>query len=98
MTKAYLVGIIWADQSEFFTYRQKESRLLEKHGGRYLVVGGDPAVVQGDQCPRSVVVIEFPSRDAAKAFYNDPDYASLQLTVPQLDPDVHFVLVDGVES
>lgn len=96
MARAYLIGSMWTDLDEFVDYQQKSASLLAKFGGRYLVVGGNPAVVQGDECPRSVVVLEFPDRNAAKAFYNDPGYADLRLTVPPPPFDMRFVLVDGL--
>ncbi len=69
--------------------------MLDKYGGRYLVVGGDPAVIQGDECPKSVVLLEFPTREAAKSFYNDPEYEPLVISGSLSSKELHFVLVDG---
>ena len=52
---------------------------------------GEPVIKTG------MVVIEFPSRVAAQAWYDDPDYQplkELRRTGSQLD----FVLVDGLDE
>ena len=68
--------------------------LIEKHGGRYLVRGEPPMVVEGDWAPERMVILEFPSRENAQAFLADPAAQSLfairhRTTVSKL------VLVDG---
>jgi uncharacterized protein (DUF1330 family) len=45
------------------------------HGGRFLIRGGEPESLEGPGTPARVVVLEFPSRDAARAFYNSEQYA-----------------------
>jgi len=42
-----------------------------------------------------VVVLEFPSMEHAKSWYNDPDYAPL-ITLRQGGSDLDFILVDGL--
>ena len=49
--------------------------LVAKHGGRYLARTAEHERLEGDaQDPALRVVIEWPSRDAAKAFMSDPAY------------------------
>lgn len=71
---AYLVNkfdII--DESMFDTYVAGVMPLIAKHGGTVLV--GDKAArgLEGP-APGMNVVIEFPSEEAAMAFYEDPAY------------------------
>ena len=48
------------------------SALISKHGGRYLVRGAEPeTIVAGSDVPQFVVVLEFPSKSAAKAFFDE---------------------------
>ena len=97
---AYAIGTydIW-DAAWRDVYRQGTMELIAKHGGRFLVrpdchvarLEGDPAIKTG------MVVIEFPSRTAAEAWYNDPDYQPLK-ELRQTRSQLDLVLVDGLEE
>lgn len=55
-------------------YRALVPAAVAAYGGRFVVRGGETAVLEGDWAPRRVVVIEFPDLAAAKAFYDSPAY------------------------
>ena len=78
-----------SDPSWIPSYVEAVQDLLNKHGGgRYLARGlnsdwahkfgvtdvGQYDVLEGDNRPDGVVVLEFPSMDAAHDFFDDPDY------------------------
>jgi uncharacterized protein (DUF1330 family) len=52
------------------------SKQIEKYGGRYLTKTGTHEMLEG-QRPTRVVVVEFPSKQAIKNWYNDPGYRPL---------------------
>jgi len=58
-------------------YRAKVPDTIAKYGGRFLVRGGAHEVIEGNWRPKRVVVLEFPSMDALKRWYNSPDYKPL---------------------
>lgn len=62
------------DPAAYEQYRARVPAAIAKHGGRFLARGGEVAVLEGAWSPRRVVVIEFPSLEAAKAFYDSPEY------------------------
>jgi uncharacterized protein (DUF1330 family) len=64
------------DPDGYEEYKQGAQRLIAEHGGRYLGRGGAATPLEGDWLPRFVIV-EFPSYDAALAFYHSPDYQRL---------------------
>ena len=45
------------------------------HGGRFMVRGGDPEVLEGAGLPDRIVILEFPSREVARRFADSADYA-----------------------
>ena len=94
---AYLVGgVDVSDPAWVAEYGPKVEALVEKHGGRYLVRGGEMDVVEGTTpTSRVMVVIEFPSLENARAWYNDPDYAPL-IKLRQTGSEAEIVLVDGL--
>jgi len=65
------------DPAGFEEYRQKVSPLIAQFGGRYLVRGGDVRTLEGSLPIRRLVVLEFPSVEAAQRFYDCPEYQPL---------------------
>ena len=51
--------------------------MVAKHGGKPLAVAPGADVREGDWPAGRNILIEFPDRAAAEAWYNDPDYAPL---------------------
>lgn len=64
------------DPEGFRAYSAALPPIYEKYGGRYLAMVPAPLVevAEGDAEHRSVVVAKFPSRQAAWAFWNSPEY------------------------
>jgi uncharacterized protein (DUF1330 family) len=50
---------------------------VARHGGRFLVRGGDVVPLEGDWRPGRLVVIEFPDLDALHAWYDSDEYRAL---------------------
>ncbi len=93
--KAYLVlDITIHDFETFSEYIDKIPEFIEKHSGRYIVQGEVATVMEGDWEPQRMVVLEFPSRDAAKAFLQDPDAQPL-FEIRHKTTTSKLVLVDG---
>ncbi len=92
---AYLVAHIEVhDPAGFDEYRTRVAPVVEAFGGRYLVRGGALETLEGAEQQRRVVVIEFPSMDAARSFYHSPAYAPvLQRRLDSAASDI--VLVEG---
>ena len=93
--KAYLVlDFSVKDGPSFMPYVEAIPAFIEKHGGRYVVRGEPPTVMEGDWAPERMVILEFPSRESAQAFLADSDAQPLfalrhRTTISKL------VLVDG---
>ena len=94
---AYAIGRLqMRDASWLAEYGPKTAALVEKHGGTYRVRGGAMERLEGEgDLPSVIVVLEFPSMDQARAWYNDPEYAPL-IALRQAGSELDFVLVEGV--
>lgn len=66
------------DPEAFKKYGEGVPATIEKHGGRYLIRGGEHETVEGDWKPGRVVVLEFPDMAALKGWYNSDDYRELK--------------------
>lgn len=92
---AYLVAHIDVhDPAGFEEYRTRVVPVVAAYGGRYLVRGGALETLEGGEQRRRLVILEFPSMDAAQGFYHGPEYAPvLQLRLSSAVSDI--VLVEG---
>jgi uncharacterized protein (DUF1330 family) len=63
------------DSSWVPAYVEHTTRLVEEHGGRYLARTPRSQRLEGDREPPQIsLIIEWPSREAAEAFYESPAY------------------------
>lgn len=93
--KAYLVlDFSVHDLRGFMPYVSAIPAFIAKHGGRYIVQGVEPTVMEGDWKPDRVVILEFPERRNATAFLADPDAQAL-FAVRHRTTTSKLILVDG---
>lgn len=65
--KGYLIlDLKVKSYDDFKEYIENIPAFIEKHGGRYIVQGVVPEVMEGDWQPERVVILEFPSPSVAK--------------------------------
>jgi uncharacterized protein (DUF1330 family) len=75
---AYVIADVQiADPERYKEYTAHTPASIVRHGGRWVVRGGTTQVLEGDWNPGRIVVIEFPSVDAALAWFNSDDYQEL---------------------
>jgi uncharacterized protein (DUF1330 family) len=76
--KTYLVAnLTVTDPERYALYRDQVPAIVARYGGRYLIRGGPIETVEGALALDRFVVIGFDSEDAAKRFYDSPEYAPL---------------------
>jgi len=74
MAAYVVVDITVSDAEKMQQYRQLAEIAVHKFGGRYLVRGGKSEILEGDWQPQRLVVLEFPSPEAVRSFYDSPEY------------------------
>jgi uncharacterized protein (DUF1330 family) len=74
---AYVISEVEVlDEDRADRYRALAQHSIEQYGGRYLVRGASPNVVEGVwPSQQRVVIVEFPSMDTAQEWYASPEYA-----------------------
>lgn len=95
MSAYLIVDVHVRDAAAYAEYVKRTPPLIARHGGRYLVRGGDHETLEGDWRPSRLVVLEFPSAENARAFLNDPDYAPVK-AVRHRAAATNLTLVEGV--
>ena len=73
MSAYVLVEIEVEDDAGYEEYRPLAAASVARHGGRYLARGGKTEAFEGEWAGR-IVVLEFDSLDAARAWYHSDDY------------------------
>ena len=74
---AYLIASVLVKDDKWVPeYAARVHDIAAKHGGRYLSRSGNIDVLEGDPLDATLIaLIEFPDKNAARAFANDPEYA-----------------------
>jgi uncharacterized protein (DUF1330 family) len=72
---AYVIAMVnITDPEKYAKYSAKATLASQKHGGEFIVRGGDPETVEGALPYSRVVVNRFETREKARAFYNSMEY------------------------
>lgn len=76
----YVFGDIYLKHADWVEeYLSRINAFIEAHDGRVLSRSVNMEKVEGDRAlPTNVILIEFPNREAALGFFEDPDYQPLR--------------------
>ncbi|MEM1163083.1 MAG: DUF1330 domain-containing protein [Pseudomonadota bacterium] len=86
------------DDSWIPAYLPAANALVAKHGGKYLARTSSHERLEGDSAdPALRIILEWPTKDAAKAFMNDPDYAA-HLAARTNGSVSHHALIEGKDD
>ncbi len=72
---AMLIATVRVNDPE--TYRKYTARtgdIIARHGGRFVVRGGDVTTLEGEAFRDRLVVLEFPDMASLEAMYHSKDY------------------------
>jgi uncharacterized protein (DUF1330 family) len=94
---AYVIADVKVSDPEQYTqYMALSPGAIAAAGGRFVVRGGRHETLEGAWQPNRLVVIEFPSYDAAKAFYDSEKYREARDKRAGATEFFNMVVVDGV--
>ena len=72
---AYLIADIdVTDPVNYESYRPLASAAVAQFGGKFLSRGGKVESVEGAWAPKRLVILEFPSMQRLREFYDSPEY------------------------
>ncbi|MBV9956328.1 MAG: DUF1330 domain-containing protein [Pseudolabrys sp.] len=98
MAKGYWVALVEVKNPDGYKneYVAGLPTALKKFGGRYVTRGGQTQVPEGSSKSR-VVVLEFPSYQAAVDCYNSPEYAPLK-AARKAHAQADIIIVEGYDG
>jgi len=72
---AYIIARVEVtDWNQYRDYTSDTPAATARYNGKFIVRGTEILTLEGEPETRRLVVIEFPSLEQAKAFYNSPEY------------------------
>jgi uncharacterized protein (DUF1330 family) len=83
-----------SDPERMVEYRRLAQAAVEKFGGRYLVRGAAYTTLEGSWQPERLVVLEFPSMEVARKFYDSTEYGVARSARRGVS-DFDMLLVEG---
>ncbi|HLI89943.1 MAG TPA: DUF1330 domain-containing protein [Ktedonobacteraceae bacterium] len=84
------------DPETYREYAQRTSATVAQYGGKFLARGGQVETLEGGWKPGRFVILEFPSVERARAWYDGPEYSALK-AMRRRASHSRLVLVHGAE-
>jgi len=85
------------DPEQCAQYQAASPEAVQSGGGSFIVRGGELAVLEGDWDPSRLVVQEFPDLEAAKRWYDSPEYEEAK-RLRQGAANLRMVAVQGLDE
>ena len=83
------------DPVQYEQYKAASPGAVAAGGGRFVVRGGEMAVLEGDWSPTRLVVLEFEDLEAAKRFYESDEYQAA-MKLREGAATLNMVAVEGI--
>ena len=96
MTAYLIVDTKIIDEEAYEEYKIRAKPIVESYGGEYLVRGGYITVLEDELwTPTRLVVVRFPSRQAAENFLNSDEYAPVK-AIRHKHAETTMTILDGL--
>jgi uncharacterized protein (DUF1330 family) len=93
---AYIIANVdVSDPVQYEEYKKLSSAAMQAHGAEVCVRGGKVEVLEGDWSPSRLVVLKFPSVEAAKKFSSSAEYGKARAS-RQGAAVMRMVVVEGL--
>ncbi len=93
---AYLIAEVEViDPAAYEDYRKQVPPIIAKYGGKYLVRGGKVESKEGGWAPPRFVIVEFPTMEQARKFYDSREYAPV-LAIRKKASNSRLILAEGL--
>ena len=96
MSSAYIIAnVTVTDPQHSAAFKKWSTAAMQAHGAEVCVRGGKAEVIEGDWQPERLVVLKFPSVEAARKFDASPEYGKAR-AARKGAAVMRMVLVEGV--
>ena len=96
MTSAYIIANVEVTNPvQYEEYKKWSTAAMQAHGAEVCVRGGKVEVLEGDWNPQRLVILKFPSVEAAKKFNDSPEYGKARAS-RQGAAIMRMIVVEGL--
>ncbi|WP_199031784.1 DUF1330 domain-containing protein [Ralstonia sp. ASV6] len=96
MAAGYILAYVdVTDPVQYEQYKVLSTKAMQVHGAEPLVRGGKTESLEGEWSPTRIVVLKFPSYDAAKAFHDSEEYRAAREARSKA-AKMNMIVVEGV--
>lgn len=78
MTAYIIARVEVTDQQRYKKYLELTPETIEKYEGRFVARGVETITLEGREEKRRVVILEFPSLEKARRWYNSDEYQTVR--------------------
>lgn len=97
MAVYFIVDVKIDDPQSYAEYSKHVGPMVARHGGTFLVRGGETSTIEGDWQPQRLVVIEFADVEHFRSWYDSPEYTEIR-TIRFKASTARAVLAQGAEQ
>ena len=91
------VQVTVKDPATYESYKSLAPPTIAAYGGKYLARGGKTETLEGTWAPKRFVILEFPSVERARAWWNSPEYSAAK-KLRQSCTETEMLLVPGLDG
>ncbi len=96
MPSAYIIANVQVTNPEQYEeYKKWSTQAMKEHDVEVCVRGGKVETLEGDWSPERIVVLKFPSMEAAKAYYDSETYRKA-IAARQGASVMRMIVVEGL--
>lgn len=92
-----IVDVAIHNPEKYEGYKKLTGPSLVNYGGKFIVRGGQTETLEGDWEPGRIVVLEFPTKELARAWWSSPEYTPAK-EIRQRNATTKMILVEGCEE
>jgi uncharacterized protein (DUF1330 family) len=92
-----IVEVAIKDPEAYEAYKKLTPASIAAYKSKFIVIGGNPAALEGDWKPGRLVVLQFPDVEHANQWWNSEEYAPAKV-IRQGAATTRMILVEGVEN
>jgi len=89
-----IVEVTIHDHKEYEEYKKLTPASITAYGGKFVIRGAKTESLEGDWNPERIVVLEFPTIERAREWYNSKEYAPAK-KIRHKNAASKMILVEG---